>query len=163
MGGRGSGGGRLSDEEKKAKGTFKPSRSDAVYDARAAAKVITGPWLTAIPEPSLPLNEAGRAKYDELANLLFQGNKLTKVTCMDCEVVALHWQNVQAKVAAGLPPSTDTLKQIASITARLKIAEEAAPIANPAQRNKFASIGTANNVVSTFRLRPPAKTGTGEL
>ena len=144
----------LSDAAKKASGTFRADRSEEAYAAKRAEKVIVGPWLTAIPEPEMPLNAVGRAKYDEITNLLFAQNKLTKVTCMDCEVLALHWQGVQARIEKGKAPSSDSLKQITAITQRLRIAEDAPAIANPTQRNKFASVGTANRVLSSFRLRP---------
>lgn len=164
MGGKGSGGnGRLTDAEKRAKGTYRSDRSDEVYAAKAAEKVITGPWLTSIPEPTLPLNEVGRAKYNDITKILFQGNKLTAVTCMDCEVLALHWQSVEAKIAAGKAPSTDSLKQIASITARLRIAEDAPAIANPNQKNRFAGSGFSNSRTSPITLRPHRAAGTGKL
>lgn len=145
---------QLSDATKKARGTFRADKSEEVYAAKRAEKVVVGPWLSSIPEPDMPLDENGRAKYDELTKILFEQNKLTKVTCMDCELVALHWQGIKARIAAGKAPSSDSLKQIASITQRLRIAEDAPAIANPTQRNKFASIGTANRVLSTHRLRP---------
>lgn len=143
----------LSDEEKKRRGTFREDTSAAALAAKRAEKVIVGPWLTKIPVPEMPLNEVGRARYDLLAGILFNNNKLTEATCMDCQLVALHWQGVKARIEAGKPPSSDSLKQIASITQRLRIAEDAPAIANPDHKNKFASIGTANRVLSTFRLR----------
>lgn len=163
MGGRGSGGGRLSDEEKKAKGTFKQSRSEAVYDARAAAKVITGPWLTKIPEPTIPLNEIGRAKYDEFTKLLFDGNKLTTVTCGDCERYAVMHQQMHARLAKGEMVPQQLLNAMNSISVRLRIAENAAPIANPNEKKRFAGAGFSNRRSSPFTLRPHRPTGTGEL
>lgn len=61
MGGIGSGGhNRLSDEEKKRRGTFRPDNSAEVYNARAAEKIVSGPWLTRIPDPELPLGKLGK-------------------------------------------------------------------------------------------------------
>lgn len=153
----------LSDAEKKAKGTFRPDQSEAVYSAKRAEKVIVGPWLTSIPDPEMPLNAVGRAKYDEITKLLFDQNKLTKVTCMDCEILALHWQNVQGRIAAGKAPSSDSLKQISTITQRLRIAEDAPAIANPNQKNRFEGSGFSNNRASPIRLRPYSAAGQGEL
>lgn len=153
----------LSDAEKRARGTFREDQSEAAYAAKRAEKVVVGPWLTSIPDPEMPLNDVGKAKYMELAKLLFDQNKLTKVTCMDCEIVALHWQNVQARMAAGKAPSSDSLKQIASITQRLRIAEDAPAIANPNQKSRFEGSGFANNRSTPFRLRPLAAAGKGEL
>ncbi len=144
---------RIGDEEKKRRGTFRADESEAVLNAKAGAKVITGIFLPKVPDPEMPLNAVGRAKYDEIAALLFEQNKLTKVTCMDCEILALHWQGIQARIEAGKAPSSDSLKQFASITQRLRIAEDAPAIADPTRRNKFDSIGNAAGVLSTFRLR----------
>lgn len=153
MGGLGSGRRGLSDEEKRQRGTFRADHSEEARAAKAAEKVVTGPWLTKIPEPEMPLNSAGRAKYDELTKLLFEQNKLTKVTCMECELVALHWQNIQDRIAKGKAPSSDALKQVASITARLRIAENAPAIANPNEKSRFAGSGFANRRTSPIRLR----------
>lgn len=153
----------LSDAEKKRRGTFRADQSEEAYAAKRGEKVVQGPWLTVIPEPEMPLNPAGRAKYDEITNLLFAQNKLTKVTCMDCEVLALHWQNVQARVAAGKAPSADSLKQISAITQRLRIAEDAPAIANPNEKSRFEGSGFANRRSTPFRLRPYSAAGKGEL
>lgn len=163
MGGIGSGGrGRLSDEEKKRKGTFRTDRSDAVYDSQAAEKVITGPWLTAIPDPSIPLNEVGAAKYQELADLLFKGNKLTKVTCGDCERMAVMHQQMHERLSAGKSVPMDLIKRMDSISVRLRIADDAPAIANPNQKNRFSNSGFSNSRASPFRLRV-AGTGIGKL
>lgn len=153
----------LSDEEKKKRGTFREDQSEATYAAKRAEKVVIGPWLTSIPDPEMPLNEIGKAKYVQVTKLLFDQNKLTKVTCMDCEVLSLHWQNVQARVAAGKAPSADSLKQISAITQRLRIAEDAPAIANPNQKSRFEGSGFANRRSSPFRLRPLGAAGQGEL
>lgn len=153
----------LSDEEKRKRGTFRADQSEAAYAAARAEKVIVGPWLTAIPDPEMPLNEIGKAKYDQVTKLLFEQNKLTKVTCMDCEVLALHWQNVQGRIAAGKAPSSDSLKQISAITQRLRIAEDAPAIANPNQKSRFEGSGFSSSRNSPIRLRPLAGSGQGEL
>ena len=163
MGGLGSGGnGRLTDAEKKARGTFRADQSDAVYDAQRAATVVVGPWLASIPEPTIPLTAVGRAKYDELTKLLFDGNKLTKVTCSDCERMAVMHQQMHERLTAGKSVPMELIKRMDSISVRLRIAEDAAPLASPGAKNKFASIGTAATVVSAYRLQRPAATGTGE-
>lgn len=154
---------RLSDAEKIRRGTFRPDTSDAVYDARAAEKVILGPWLTDIPKPTIPLNEVGQRKYDELAGLLLKGNKLTTVTCGDCERMAVMHQQMHDRLTAGKSVPMDLIKRMDSISVRLRIADDAPAIANPNQKNRFAGSGFSNSRSSPFRLRSPAKTGTGEL
>lgn len=147
----------LSDEEKKRRGTFRESSSEQALAAKRAEKVVRGPWLSQIPEPENPLNEVGRAMYDKYTKLLFEQNKLTLVTCIDCELLALHWQGIRARSDAGKAPSSDALKQVATITQRLRIAEDAPAIADPSRKSKFASVGSADRVLSTFRLRKSAK------
>ena len=163
MGGIGSGRPRLSDEEKIERGTFNPSRSDAVAAAKAAEKVVVGPWLTAVPEPTIPLNEVGRAKYDEYTGLLFSNNKLTKVTCGDCERYAVMHQRMHQLLSEGKPVPQQILNAMNSLSVRLRIAEDAPAIANPNQKNRFAGAGFANNRSSPISLRPHTAAGVGKL
>lgn len=164
MGGKGSGGhNRISDEEKRRRGTFHADRSEEVYAKRAAEKVVVGPWLTSIPEPTIPLEEVGRAEYNRLTKLLFENNKLTQVTCSYCELVAVMQQQMVARLAAGKTVSMDLIKRKDSILARLRVAEDAPAIANPNQKNRFAGSGFSNNRASPYRLRPLAAAGKGEL
>lgn len=164
MGGKGSGGhNRISDEEKKRRGTFHADRSEEVYAKRAGEKVVIGIFLTRVPEPTIPLNEVGRAKYLEIATLLLNGNKLTSVTCGDCERMAVMQQQMHDRLAAGKSVSMDMIKRMDSISVRLRIAEDAPAIANPNQKNRFAGSGFSNNRASPYRLRPLATAGKGEL
>lgn len=156
MGGMGSGRHRLSDEEKKAKGTFRADESEAATLAKQAQKVITGPWLRDVPEPTITLDAVGRAEYDRLTKLLLAGNKLTEVTCGDCERMAVMKQQMEARLTAGKSVPMELIKRMDAISVRLRIAEDAPAIANPNQKNKFATIGTANRVLSAFRLRAPS-------
>lgn len=146
MGGTGSGGhNRLSDEQKRDRGTLRADRSDSAYDARAAEKVVAGPWLSSIPEPELPLNTVGRRKYDDLARALFDANKLTAITRMQAEQAAVLFQEQHRRLTEGkgVPASLSDKLQRALVA--LRIAEDAKPIANPAgERNKFARCGFSN-------------------
>lgn len=152
---------RLSDEEKKRRGTFRADQSEEVYRARAAQKVVTGSTLSAVPDPEMPLNEIGLGKYRELTELLLSQGKLTKITCMDCEMIALHWQNVRARVATGKSASSDSLKQITAITQRLRIAEDAPEIESPDKKSRFTGCGFAYQRSTPYRVRtsPPAVSG----
>lgn len=156
MGGMGSGRPRLSDAEKKAKGTFRADESEEARLAKNASKVITGVFFAKVPEPSLPLDAVGKAYYFNQATLLLNGNKLTSVTCGDCERMAVMHQQMHARLLAGKPVSMDLIKRMDAISVRLGIAEVATPIANPGQQNKFARSGffaTATTRVSKVRLR----------
>lgn len=148
MGGRGSGGSnRLSDEEKRRRGTFRADRSDESYAEAAAAKVVSGPWLTSIPEPELPLNEHGRRKYGELTKVLFEANKLTAVTRMFSEQAAVLFQEQHARLSAGKPVPASLSDKIQRALSMLKIAEDAKPIETPeGRKNKFARCGFASRL-----------------
>lgn len=161
MGGIGSGGGnRLSDEEHRRKGTFREDRSRETQIAEAAKKVVTGPWLSSIPEPELPLNEFGKKKYDELAHALFDQNKLTNVTRMLAEQAALLFQEQHRRLTANLPVTASLSDKLQRALAALKIAEDAAPITNPEGRiNKFARSGFSNRRTATVRVLASAAAG----
>lgn len=148
------GGNKLSDEEKRRRGTFRPDQSEETYAARAGAKVITGVFLPKVPEPSIPLSDVGRAKYDELTKLLFEQNKLTVVTCGDCERMAVMHQQMHERLQAGKSVSMDLIKRMDSISMRLRIAENAPTIADPTAKNKFANSGFSASKVHTVGLRP---------
>lgn len=145
---------RLSDEEKKAKGTFRPDRSEEVYAERAGSKVITGVFLSKIPKPSLPLNTVGKAMYDKMARLLFEQNKLTEVTCQDCENLGLIQQQMHARIEAGKSVSADMIKRKDAILVRLRLAENAPAVASPGARNRFEGSGFSYSRLSSFRLLP---------
>ncbi|BCH33136.1 hypothetical protein MesoLjLc_50660 [Mesorhizobium sp. L-8-10] len=164
MGGKGSGGhNRLTDTEKKRRGTFRAAESEAVFNARAAEKIITGVFLPRVPDPSLPLNEIGKAKYVEFATLLLESGKLTKIVAEDCERYAVMHQQMHAKLEAGKMVPQQLLNAMDSLSRRLKIAEDAPPIANPNEKKRFNGVGFSNNRASPIRLRPHRPTGTGEL
>lgn len=162
MGGVGSGGhNRLSEEEKKRRGTFRKDRTDAAYEERAAKKVVAGPWLSVIPEPEIPLKEVGRRKYDELTRLLLEQNKLTAVSCMQAELAARMHEKIAALVQDGKYPSASDVNQLQRALSALRVAEDAQPIGKTGGKvNKFAGLGFANRPNSTVRLRPSAPAGT---
>lgn len=153
----------LSDEEKRKRGTFRADQSEAAYAAKRAETVVVGPWLKSIPEPTIPLDAVGRAEYDRLTKLLFNGNKLTEVTCGDCERMAVMKQQMASRLAAGKSVSMDLIKRMDAISVRLRIAEDAPAIANPNQKSRFEGSGFANRRSSPIRLRPLAAAGKGEL
>lgn len=152
-GGLGSGRIRnLSDEERKKRGTFREDTSEAASLARAAEKIVTGPWLPKIPEPEMPLNEVGRSKYYQIAQLLFDQNKLTQVTCDMCLNYAVLFQSSHARLAAGKTVSADASKRMDAILQKLRVAENAPTIAAPT-RNRFEGVGLRNSRTPSIRLR----------
>lgn len=143
MGGPGSGRRRtLTDEERKARGTFKVSRSDEVAIQRAAEKIIAGPWLTEIPNPTLPLSGVGLKKYQELTRALFDQNKLTIITQARAEQAALLIQQQHERLTKGKSVPAAMTIQIERMLRDLDIASKAKPIASPGeQRKKFGRVG----------------------
>lgn len=139
----GSGGhNKLTDAEKIARGTFRPSRSDEVYAERAGAKVVAFPRLREIPVPDLPLNEVGQKKYDELTRALFDADKLTVVTKTAAEQAAALHQEIHRRMSDGKPVPASLSDKLQRALAQLKIAEDAPTIASPGNRvNKFAGTG----------------------
>lgn len=164
MGGRGSGGhNRLSDDEKRARGTFRPDQSDDVYDARqASATILAGPWLTSIPEPDFPLNDVGRSKYDEWTNELFTQRKLTKIAVTRASALALLYQKIAKRAGEGKDVSASDHAKFQSGLRELDIATHAKVTAQPG-KSRFEGVGFANKRTTPFRLRPYPAAGTGEL
>jgi hypothetical protein len=143
MGGPGSGRRKLiSDEEAKARGTFRAHNSEAASLAKAAERVIAGPWLSEIPEPTLPLGDVGRKEYDRLARSLFEQNKLTIVTQARAEQAALLLQTQFERLSAGKSVPAASVKQRDNLLRDLNIAEKAQPIASPGNKpKKFGRVG----------------------
>jgi hypothetical protein len=154
MGGKGSGGhNKLSDEEKKKRGTFEKRHSSEAQQARAEQKIITGPWISKVPDPEMPLNEKGKEKYLSLATKLLEMGTLTEFSAMQCEQVAILFQSQMAMMQAGKIPPVSLSGKITGLLAQLRISENATPIGKPPERNKFEGAGFSNSRSSPFRLR----------
>lgn len=152
-GGLGSGRIRtISDEQRKKDGTFRADRSEAVILAKQAEKIVAGPWLPKIPEPEMPLSQVGRDKYFQIAQLLFDQNKLTQVTCEYCLTYAALFQTAHRRLEAGKDISADAAKRMDSILQKLRVAENAPTIASPT-RNRFDGVGLRNSKTPPIRLR----------
>lgn len=164
MGGIGSGKLRtLSDEERMRRGTFRESGSEAASLAKAAEKIVIGPWLTAVQEPEVPLKAEGLKKYNEIAELLLNQNKLTQVTRSMCELLAVMHQQMHARLSAGKSVSSDLMKRIEALYTKLRIAADAPKIASPGDKNRFAGSGFSNQRSQAYRLRPYPSSDSGEL
>lgn len=159
MGGRGSGGhNRLSDAEKKRRGTFREDKSEVVMIERAASSVVAGPWLKEIPDPELPLNEHGLKKYNSLCRALFDQNKLTVITRDSAEQAGVLFQEMKRRLDEGRPIPASLSDKYQRALSVLKIAEDAPIINNPeAKKNRFSGSGFAHRRDATVRLLGPAK------
>lgn len=163
MGGRGSGGhNRLSDDEKKQRGTYRHDQSGDVYDARRASNVITGFFLPTIPEPDFPLNELGRAKYNEWTQELFDQKKLTKIAVTRASALALLFQKIARRAGEGKDVSASDQAKFQSGLRDLDIAQHAKVTAEPG-KSRFEFVGFADKVASPVRLRRHPSSDPGEL
>lgn len=150
---------RLSDAEKIARGTFRKDQSEAVYNARAAEKVITGVFFTEIPQPTMPLNDYGRATYEKWARILLDQGKLTSVMVEHCQTLGIIDMRINGKLSAGKSPTADDMKQRTSVIRLLGVAENATVIAGAGQKNKFANCGFSSSKVHQVGLRSYRSSG----
>lgn len=146
MGGVNSGGhNRLSDEEKKRRGTLDPRWTEAAIAERKGAKVITGPWLSEIPKSDLPLGDVGLKKYQELTQSLFDMGKLTLSTKILAEQVAVLHEQMHRRMAEGRVVPVGMSSKIQQAVLQLGIAENAPTIAAPSKAaGKFTFSGFSN-------------------
>lgn len=150
MGGTGSGGSnRLSDDEKKRRGTLDSRHTEKARAAKAAEKVVIGPWLSEIPEPDLPLGEVGRKKYFELVRSLFDSGKLTLATKMLSEQAAVLQEQMHRRMTEGKSVPTNMSEKIQRVIAQLGIAENAPQIARSKETaGKFTFAGFSNRRIA---------------
>lgn len=143
-----------SDEEKKRNGTFDPRYSEEKRTAEQAQKIVAGPWLPKIPEPAYPLQAEGKTKYDELTRMLFEAGTLSLATAELCSLYALSVDAVHQRLSVGKQPTSDMIKRMEAMLAKLRVAENAQPIALPGQaKGRFDGIGQRNSHAPPIRLR----------
>lgn len=143
---------RLTDEEKKKRGTFRADKSEKAYADKDVSNVVKGLFLPRIPEPELNLDEVGKKKYLEVAQMLLDQGNLTMITQMKAELAGLQWQKFYAKAKAGEPVTASDENQMQRLLDALGIAEKAPVMAGTEQPNKFRACGFANDPASSFRL-----------
>lgn len=147
--------GRLTDEEKKKRGTFRADQSAEALDKKIASKIITGVFISKIPEPSMPLGKRGDLRYDkymELAQLMMDQGNLTTITVDWAQVAAAAWGDMHDALAKGKQIPKHTMETYKSITNKILIAEKAPNIGTPAKQNKFEGHGWSHKAGSEIRL-----------
>jgi hypothetical protein len=152
-------GNRLTDAERKARGTYRADESEAVYAARDAAKIVKGPWLDHIPDPTVKLNDVGMRKYEEITRGLLDAGRLNMHFKDMAEAVALMYQQIVAASETGKPVSGQFFYQYQLAMKGLRLQEDAKPIAEREGSNKFAGIGLANKRGSSLRLLKSSEAG----
>lgn len=108
---------------------------------KAAQKIVAGPWCEDIPAPEMPLEGVGLKKYNELARMLFDQRKLTKISLMQAEAAAVMFAKIHALVSAGKSPSANDQNQYQRALTNLKVADEARTISEPGKTNRFKPFG----------------------
>ncbi|WP_158022286.1 hypothetical protein [Methylorubrum populi] len=148
---------RKSDDERRATGTFRPSRGDDARDRRLAANVFAGPGFQDVPDPEFPLGDVGQRKYFELAGRLLEQGKLSNATRETAEQVAVLWESQHQRMACGERVPAYLTRDIARFLATLKLAEDTTPIGGNVgaadEPNPFEIIGAALAPFATGRLR----------
>lgn len=147
--------GPISDEEKKRRGTFRADESKQARINRAAQKIITGVFLTKIPEPSFPLGPKGsvrRDEYDQITKMLFEQGKLTEVNVKWAEAAAITKGEIHAALEAGKNVSSKNIEAYKAILSKLDIAEKSHNIASPGKQNKFEGHGWSHKAGAPVRI-----------
>lgn len=146
---------RLSDAEKKAKGTFRADESSAALDKKLAEKVIRGVFLTRIPVPRLPLGDIGSQEYNRVAGELLRQLKLTEWSAGRAALFAHVHEKIYIKAGKGGYASGDDVKTYQALLRELDIATHAEVTAPGATQNRFATCGFAYSRTPALRLRTP--------
>jgi len=154
---------RLSDAEKIKRGTFRPDRSEAAYNAKKGENVVTGVFFSEIPHPTMPLDDHGKATYQKWARLLLDQGKLTSVTAAHCESLGMIDMRINGKITAGKIPTAQDMSQRTSVIRMLGVAENAPVIAGAGEKKRFDGVGLRNSRTPPFRLRPYRSSGSDKL
>ena len=154
MGGMGSGGhNRLSDAEKKRKGTFRKDQSAQAHNAKAVKKVVAGPWLSKIPQPSLPLDEVATKRYQEICQHLMDQGKLTVMTCEVVQAMALRHAKMKKMLDEGKDLPAYLIKEIQNDAKVLCIAEDPDQAVGTPRRSRFAGVGFSQDRTAQVSIR----------
>lgn len=142
-----------SDEQKKAKGTFKPSQSDEARRTVAVSNVLVFPAIPSIPKCSLPIPEdgAGMRAYNSTCQDLLNAGLLTKITLRLAENLALVEHNIESSLLAGKKVTGRDLTVRASVVSKLEMLNvDQNIVAGQTKKGTFGTNGFAG------RLRGPS-------
>jgi hypothetical protein len=134
----------LTDEEKKARGTFEERDSEVNRTKRHLATVHAFPTFREIPEPTVPLGEAGRRAYDKWARILFDAGHLTEISQGFIQIVGQYEDASAYYHERGKPLPTQWVQIHKAALGELKYLNADKSLApkqeksNPFARNGFA-------------------------
>ena len=134
----------LSDAAKVAAGKPLDPRSTEEARAKTALErsVIPFPRLRDVPEPSIPLQEAGRKTYDSWARRLRDSGLLTVITAGFIEQLALADDAIRAQSGLGKMPSSRFLEIRRGALLKLEsLNVDHSLVPDPDKQNRFARNG----------------------
>lgn len=126
----------------------KDKRAAPVVAAPSNGKpnVVPFPTLLELPEPDMPLGEAGRKEFDRLIRQLFDAGRLTQIAYRRVVTVALLVDSMHRLLAKGKPVPASYANQIQRALGELEGEVGKKPIAGPeaSRQSRFARNGFAN-------------------
>lgn len=143
---------RLSDNEKRLRGTFQANTSADAYGRKEVAKVLQFPVLREIPLPSFPLGGKGTETYNFWARKLLDSGLLTRLTLDKVEGLAMADDKLAARLKAGREISDATLNARLQYLKYLEgLNVDTSVVAGQTKKSAFATNGFPS------RLRSPAE------
>jgi len=103
----------ISDDEKRARGTFKAGFDSETRKNKKAEKILAFPTLHEVPPPTFPLGEKGQKTYDTWARRLLEAECLNEVTKGFLENLALTEDKIHARIKEGkeIPDKTMEIRR----------------------------------------------------
>lgn len=148
-----------SDEQKKANGSFRPHKSEAVRTQRLSEKVFAGPGFVDIPDPEFPFGEFGLRKYYELGGRLLRAGKLSHSTQQIAEQLAIQYEIQHQRASCGQPVRVMNTTNIMKLLALLKLTDDLTPVGGNVgiepKKNAFSPCGGLA-ALAKVRLREAA-------
>ena len=136
----------LSDEEKRARGTFDARYSEAAKSARAESNVVAifGDRLEAIPDPTVPLAASALTFYRKWSQRLFDLGKLTELAVMEVQAAAAAQHGIEVRMREGKLPRGQDQQAVTRFLNRMRELNVDAP-SSPSQVgvSKWSQLGFA--------------------
>jgi hypothetical protein len=149
----------VSDEEKKAKGTFNAAFSREARAKKLGEKVFAGPGYQDVPDPEFPMGEVGQLQYFRLAGrVLKEKGRLSDAIQRACESYAMLWEEAYDRKMAGKRVPLTVIERMDRSLGILKLAEQATVIDPDAEPkiNPFSACGGVAALAKS-RLRQAAE------
>lgn len=107
--------------------------------------VVAFPTLLELPEPDMPLGDAGRREFDRLIRLLFDAGRLTQIAYRRVVTVALLIDSMHLVLSKGKAVPASYANQLQRALGELEGEVGKKPIAGPdsARENRFVRNGFA--------------------